>query len=533
MTVWLTPQEVKAKIGAGGELALLDVREEGVFSEAHLLHARSLPLSRLELRIRAFVPRRATPIVLIDADGDGPAAKAAEVLAACGYDNLAVLQGGIEGWRAAGLEIFSGVNVPSKAFGEFVEVSYETPRMPAAEVKALMDAGADMVVLDSRPFDEFHRMNIPSGVDSPGAELALRVHDMAPSPDTLVVVNCAGRTRSIIGCQSLINAGIPNRIVALKDGTMGWHLAGFSLETGQTRVAPAPTAAGLKRAKAVADRVAKRFGVKTISQDTLTAWEAEQDRRSLYLLDVRSPEEFLAGHRAGSRSAPGGQLVQATDEYVGTLGSRIVLIDDNGVRATMTASWLIQMGWSEAVVLQGGLAGALESGPPPLEVPGLAADEGGETVTVQELRAILDSGEPAKVIDLADSLAYRRGHIPGAAWALRGRFDGLGALLWEAGLVIVTGDDEAMLRLAEPELAAVLPKAILRRLEGGNKAWRDAGLPLESGLTWALTETDDRWYKPYDNDKGVEQRMRDYLTWEVALVEQIERDGDANFLRFD
>src|SRR3546814_14009942 len=83
--------------------------------------------------------------------------------------------------------------------------------------------------------DEYHKMNIPGGIDVPGAELVYRVRDLAPDPDTLVVVNCAGRTRSIIGCQSLINADLPNKVMALRNGTMGWHLAGLDVERGAQR----------------------------------------------------------------------------------------------------------------------------------------------------------------------------------------------------------------------------------------------------------------------------------------------------------
>ena len=108
--------------------------------------------------------------------------------------------------------------------------------------------GVRLVILDSRPYEEYHRMNIPGGIDAPGAELVYRVHDLAADPDTLVVVNCAGRTRSIIGAQSLINAGIPNKVVALKNGTMGWHLAGLELERGQTRAAAAPDGDALIKA---------------------------------------------------------------------------------------------------------------------------------------------------------------------------------------------------------------------------------------------------------------------------------------------
>src|SRR5712671_2389578 len=111
---------LRAMLLDGDELALIDVREEGVFSESHLLFARSVPLSRLELRMARLVPRRATRIVLLDA-AEGLAERAARVLDEAGYSDVAILDGGIAAWEAAGFELFSGVNVPSKAFGEFVE----------------------------------------------------------------------------------------------------------------------------------------------------------------------------------------------------------------------------------------------------------------------------------------------------------------------------------------------------------------------------------------------------------------------------
>lgn len=522
----------------GGELALMDLREEGVFSRCHLFHARSLPLSRLELNLRTMVPRRATPLVLMDAGGEagggeGVAAEAATKLAAFGYSDVTVLEGGVAAWQAAGYEIFSGVNVPSKAFGEVVEIAYDTPHLAATEVQALRESGANMVILDSRPYGEYHKMSIPGGIDSPGAELAYRVHDVAPDPETLVVVNCAGRTRSIIGCQSLVNAGIPNKLAALKDGTMGWHLAGLELAHGAEDRAADPSPEGLAKAKASAARVAARFGVRYIDRDQLAAWqvEVEAETRTLYLLDVRLPEEYAAGHLPGSRSAPGGQLVQATDEYVGVLGARLVLVDDSGVRATMTASWLIQMGWKDVAVLREGLSGDLSTVPEGREVLGLPkpAFEG---VTAHEVKAILDSGEPAAVIDLATSLDYRAGHIPGAAWGLRSRFAGLRTALATYGLIVLASADAELAQLAAADLQAEMPQVIIRLLQGGTPAWAAAGLPLEEGMTWPLGPSDDVWYKPYENEGAVEDDMRDYLTWEIALVEQLERDGDAGFQIF-
>ncbi|MBV9521336.1 MAG: thiosulfate sulfurtransferase, partial [Alphaproteobacteria bacterium] len=474
----VSARALKAMLADGAELALIDVREEGDFGRGHLLFACCIPLSRLEMRIDALVPRRGTRIVLCDGN-DGLAERAARRLMTLGYGDLAVLSGGVAAWQEAGFELFSGINVPSKAFGEFVEHHDDTPRLTAAEVKAQLDAGADMVILDSRPLAEYQAMNIPGGIDCPGAELAWRVHDAAPDPKTLVIVNCAGRTRSIIGAQSLINAGIPNAVAALKDGTMGWHLAGLALERGQSRHAPPPSAAGREKAQQAAARVARRFGVRRLDRTALAALMAEADRRSLYLFDVRTPEEYAKGHLPGARSAPGGQLVQATDTYVATRNARIVLSDDDGVRATMTASWLIQMGFDEVFVLEGGFPeGFLESGPERVRI--LDRDwTPGDFISVSELSAAIER-RAAAILDFDTSLAYRKGHIPGAFFAIRARLDRVKDRLPSAALLVATSADGVLAQLAARDLAALLG-APVKILEGGTAAWRAAGLPLAAG----------------------------------------------------
>ena len=179
----VSPQQLRGWIIDDRELALLDVREEGVFgSEGHLLFAVCLPLSRLEIDIFDRVPRKSVCIVLCDG-GEGLAERVAEKIASWGYTDISVLEGGVPAWEAAGFVVFRGVNVPSKAFGEFVEHRSGTPSVSAEELKAMIDSGADMVVLDSRPWGEYRRMSIPTGIDCPGAELAYRVHDIVPGPD--------------------------------------------------------------------------------------------------------------------------------------------------------------------------------------------------------------------------------------------------------------------------------------------------------------------------------------------------------------
>lgn len=342
--------DLKALVRSGCEYALLDVRSDQLYGSGHPLFACSTPLESFEARIVKLVPRRSVCIVLYD-DGGGETEKASAVLRKLGYTNLSILDGGLRAWRDAGYEVFSGFNVPSKAFGEVIERRYGTPHIDAAELKRRLDDGSSVIILDSRPFEEFKNMTVPSALCCPGAELVYRAFDAASENDALVVVNCAGRTRSIIGAQSLINAELPHRVVALRNGTMGWELTGFELERGADRKAPQPRPQAMAEAREAARRVARRFGVQTVDRRSLREMERQQDRRTLYVFDVRTPEEYREGHLVGARNAPGGQLVQATDVYAGVHHARIVLADTDGVRARMTASWLVQMGDAEVYVL--------------------------------------------------------------------------------------------------------------------------------------------------------------------------------------
>jgi rhodanese-related sulfurtransferase len=518
------PQSLKDMLLDRGELALIDVREELPFSEKHLLFARSVPLSRLELRMPTLVPRLATPIVLCD-DGGGLAERAAAVLQRHGYSSVSILDGGIAAWAAVGLELFSGVNVPSKAFGEFVEHDSDTPNITAPELDALIRGGADVVVLDSRPFDEFHRMSIPTGINVPGAELVLRIRDIAPSPDTTVVVNCAGRTRSIIGAQSLIDAGVPNKVMALRNGTMGWSLAGLDCDHGQERLAPDVSTGGLAWAQEAAAALAQRLGIARIDLATLDRFRAEADERSLYLLDVRDPPEYAAGHVLGALSVPGGQLVQATDHYIGTLNARVVLVDDKEVRALMTASWLRQMGWRDVYVLA---ASGTEAGWP--QPPVLGGElQPRHPITAEELAAALARGS-ATVIDLSLSRTYLAAHIPGAWFAIRARLDHALANIDAENTLVLTSEDGRLAALAEPEMETLttLPIAVLA---GGNAAWQAAGFAMTKDDPRMADAAIDAWLKPYERAANTEQAMAEYLSWEVDLLPRLARDGCADFRR--
>ncbi|MFJ4376280.1 rhodanese-related sulfurtransferase [Pseudomonas japonica] len=514
--------ELRQHLLARHELALIDVREEAPFALEHPLFAANIPLSKLEIEIYPRVPRRDTPVTVYD-DGEGLAAIAAERLRALGYSDVAVLEGGLAGWREAGGELFRDVNVPSKAFGELVESLRHTPSLAAEEVQQLLDDKADVVVLDARRFDEYQTMSIPGGISVPGAELVLRVAELAPDPATRVIVNCAGRTRSIIGTQSLVNAGIPNPVSALRNGTIGWTLAGQSLAHGQAQrfaeVSDSTRESAAQRARAVADKA----DVARISREGLLAWQAET-ARTTYLFDVRTPEEYAGGHLPGSRSTPGGQLVQETDHNASVRGARIVLVDDDGVRANMSASWLAQMGWQVAVLDGLSVDDFSETGDWQPSLPALPQPP---VVQAEQLQQWLAEGDTV-LLDFTTSANYVQRHIPGAHWAIRAQLAQALEKLPVAQRYVVTCGSSLLARFAAIDLQALTRKPVFL-LEGGTARWIAEGRALEHGETHLAVPRSDRYRRPYEGTDNPREAMQGYLDWEFGLVAQLARDGTHGF----
>ncbi|KAJ5350428.1 hypothetical protein N7541_008155 [Penicillium brevicompactum] len=513
----ITARELRKYWTNQQEIALLDVREEGPYSESHPLWALSVPVSEIEVKLPPLVPRLSAPIVVYD-DGENYVDRAATKVLALGYRNVFILEGGLSAYTLVG-EVYRDVNVPSKAFGELVESINHTPSLSAQEVKNVLESDSNFVVLDARRFTEYNTMSIPRGRSCPGGELLYRVFEAAPSPETTVIVNCAGRTRSIVGTQSLINSGIPNRVVALRNGTIGWTLEGLDLETKKTERVPAPSADASQKARRYAESWASHVGVSIIDDTQLLRFTEESQDRTLYLLDVRDPDEYAASHPAGFSNAPGGQLVQATDEWVGVRGARIVLYDTDGVRARMTASWLVQLGWevhifdTRSIVLDSLKAPAGPQWHPPQT----------GAITLDSLQAL----GGATVIDLARSPAYRKGHIPGAWFASGPEL--------ARDLKSIASDGPIILTSPDGEIAAInleeAQKATSRKvfyLAGGTAAWVAAGLPLETE-SHQLSEPIDVYKRPYEGTSNARKDMQGYLDWEYGLVAQLANDGVSGF----
>jgi rhodanese-related sulfurtransferase len=514
--------DIRRALLARTELALVDVREEDPYAKGHPLFAVNIPLSKLELEVFARIPRRDTAVTVYD-DGEGLAELAVQRLQDYGYSDVRLLEGGLQGWRDAGGELFIDVNVPSKAFGELVEHERDTPSLPAEEVSALLEQNADVVILDARRFDEYQTMSIPSGISVPGAELVLRARELAPDPKTRIIVNCAGRTRSLIGTQSLINAGLPNPIAALRNGTIGWLLAGQTLEYGQARRFAEVDESTRAQAASAAREVADRAGVRRASLAQWQQWHADAGRTT-YLFDVRTPEEFALAHLPAARSTPGGQLVQETDHFASVRGARVVLVDDDGVRANMSASWLAQMGWEVSVIDDAQHSDFTATGEWQPKDPAVSNVE---SISVQTLQQWQAEGSVA-LLDFTASANYVKQHIPGAWWALRSQLQDVLYNVPDTERYVLTCGTSRLARFALAEVEALTGQPVFL-LDGGTASWKAANLPLQSGEERLAAARTDRYRRPYEGTEAPREAMQAYLDWEFGLVAQLGRDGTHGF----
>jgi alkylation response protein AidB-like acyl-CoA dehydrogenase/rhodanese-related sulfurtransferase len=507
------------------EFAIVDVREKRAQAQAlHLIHSVPLPASQLEYDAPRLLPSLAVRVVVVDDQGGSAANAAAQRLRDIGYTNVAVLHGGVQAWQGSGLEVYTGVCAYSKAFGEYVEHQYHTPSISAQTLKAKLDARENVLVVDGRSTNEFLNFSIPSAYSVPNAELPLRVPGLVDNDQTLVVVNCAGRTRSIIGAQALINSGLANPVVALRNGTMDWLKEGFALQSAHLQEASLPEGEALQSARRSVATLNDRYGIEWINQDQLERLRQQREQRSLYIIDVRSKPEFDAGHLPGAQWVPGGELVQWLGRHVGVRNGHIVLVDDEeGLRAAVTASWLLQLNIGHVYALRTESAQRNEHAVP--QSPTLVIPEV-EQWSPALLEAALQRGEVA-LLDVSTSTEFVRGHIPGARYTHRSTIDP--AALAEHHDVrqwVLTSSDGTLAAWVAHDLRNALPG--LPVLAGGNAAWHQAGLALEPGDPALLRTAVDAEPSPYDEDDR-QAAFDAYLAWEIELFEIVSRDSTIHF----
>ena len=523
----VSPEQLNDLLRGESTFALIDVREAGEYNSSHIPGSSMISRRHLEAQIWGAVPHKDTHVVLCD-DDQRRADLSAATLEGLGYTQVSVLAGGLNRWVSRDFMSEWGTNVPSKDFGEKMEVVHHVPEIDAEELHSRMERGDKMVILDTRTPEEYRRFCIPGGRSMPNGEMPLRITDITKDldEDTTVIVNCAGRTRSIIGTRMLQRMGISNAI-GLKNGTSGWVLAGYDLETGADRVdLPEPSAEGTAAAEAYANQLASEDGVAYISTSELQALQARAESEPVYFIDVRTEEEYEAGHIPGFRWFPGGQAVQRSDDVAVVHNCPVVFCCDGTARAVFTGSWYRQMGVREVYAVNGGTGAwtasghSLEQGTPEPLV--LGRDEAVSKVKLVTPLEFINR-RLTHVVHVSTSQDFARGHVPGAHWIPSGWLELRIAELLPSkdtpiGVVCTDGRNSlfAGARLAEMGYNEVLV------LEEGMVGWRQDALDLEQGLTGVMSVPNDM--VPAGPDRNFADAIH-YLRWETQLGEKYAMPG--------
>ncbi len=516
----MTCPELAELMASKSLYAVFDVRERGEYNQRQIANAVSLPRSQIEFRIGELVSNAEIPLVVYDEGGER-ARLAARTLVALGFTSVSVLDGGIAAWEQEGRPVVSGVNVPSKAFGEKVQHEEAVPDISPQELKQLLDKNSELVILDVRTPEEYGRFCIPGGLNVPGGDLIHWADALRQKPAIKVIVNCAGRTRSIIGTAALRRLGLTN-VLELSNGTMGWLLAGYDLETNPARQGPRAPDESQSRALDLALKIAQEEKIDWTPAETIPGASGVEKSGVTYMIDVRSESEYESGHISGSINVPGGQAVQRADDFVAVRNAKIIFLSNRCARAVMAAYWYGKMGFRDVSVLQGGIHAwsesgrQLERGKARKKPLGYERAKGAvKQRRPSEMRQdVADSS--VTILDVGSSLEYQAAHLPGAKWISRGWLElRLPSRLTErSSPILITCRDGEQSVFAARTLAE-LGYSNVSVLDAGVEAWQAERFETLTGLTDCWSEPNDVVLSPsITGDKAAMQR---YLDWEIKL----------------
>ncbi|KAF1050026.1 rhodanese-like domain-containing protein [Xylophilus sp.] len=524
---FVTSSELHARLTGCGEFALLDVRDTtDLVDEGALLLAIHVPLSELPRQAPLLVPRRGTPVAVLDRDGGALAERGRRILVRLGYGDVRVVQGGVRAWQAAGHATYASSYIFGLAFATFLERVRPTPHVNAPELDAWLKRADAPLVLDTRAPSEAAVRSLPGAVQATGADTVRLALAHVADPQRAIVVHCAGYTRSITAAQGLRDAGLPNPVHLLRDGTKAWQLAGLPFVQGGHEPLPAahprlPQADAQEAAAARALRA--RFGVEAVDTEALARLDAEAPQRSTFFLDIRSAEEAAIAPLAGFRSVPHEGIWPWTPRHVGVLRARIVLGDSApGLRAASIAAWLRRQGWDEVFVHLRGPAPAASVRAAPAE----AAYTPGTTVVVRNE----DLRSDDVLADVSPSAQYARGHVPGARLVTQARLPELAAAFPGRRLVL-TAPTQRQAEEAVLDFGATAGAPPLAVLAGGNAGWAAAGRLQERGTLGAFGPVRDAVAEKWDAPDWRE-RFLALMAWEHTLPQQIAADDTLPFRDF-
>ncbi len=512
MKNFVEAKTVKNWISDNKEIAFIDVRELAQHTAGHPLFSISIPFSEFEINVEKLLPNKEVRIVLFD-NNNGISEITYKIAQNLKYTNIFILKNGIDGWVKSKFHLFDGINVPSKSFGELIEKKFKTPSITALQLSKKQKEKRDIIILDGRPFDEYNKMSIPGSVCCPNAEIPYRISELIKSSNTEIIINCAGRTRSIIGAQALINFGIKNKVYALENGTQGWFLNDFKLDHGKTKF--------LDKTPSNEKINELRNRIVSLLQNIVEIIDFNQAQKLInnknittYIFDVRT-KTYPKKELSQIRNVPGGQLIQATDKYIGVLKSHVIVFDDGDlVRAGMTALWLKKMNFHCYVV---------NESPVKIKKLNLKQEVNFETSPINLIK--LENFKNLKdipIFDIRNSIDYCKKRIKNSVWT--NRYIITKKMSKYVKSMIIVTNDLPKASLIVSDLQKKDPDSVVQVYH-----WNETD--VEQFLDYIdlkKVELDEKFidfnFHTHLRHKGNKEHAKNYLKWEIDLIKKMDEE---------
>ena len=518
MKNFVEAKTVKNWVSDDKEIAFIDVRELAQHTAGHPLFSISIPLSEFEINVENLVPNKKVRMVLFD-NNNGISEITYRLAKNLKYTNIFILKNGVDGWVKSKFHLFDGINVPSKSFGELVEKKFKTPSITALQLSKKQKEKKDIIILDGRPFDEYNKMSIPGSVCCPNAEIPYRIFELIKRSNTEIIINCAGRTRSIIGTQALINFGIKNKVYALENGTQGWFLANLKLDHGKIKfLDKTPKNEKINKLRS---KIVNLLENKVEIIDFNQAQKLINDKNiSTYVFDVRTSSNQKK-ELSKIRNVPGGQLIQATDKYIGVLKSHVIVFDDGDlVRAGMTALWLKKMNYHCYVV---------NESPKRMKNLNLKHDVNFRAnpinlIKLENLKNLKDT----IIFDIRNSIDYCKKRIKKSVWT--NRLIIANQMPHYVKAIILVTNDLPKASLIVSDLKEKDPKYVVQVYH-----WNETD--IENYLDYIDTkeiELDEKFidfnFHTHLRHQGNKEHAKNYLKWETDLIKNMDEE-EREFFR--
>jgi rhodanese-related sulfurtransferase len=233
----LGPLQASMRLAAedGRPRQFIDVRELRELADGTAVGAVQVPSGQIVQRTDEHVVTRGAGLVLID-DGGARAFIAAHWLRLLGVEEVSVVAGGMDAWRAAGLPVGAFVKDPDPAGLDAARALVTTIDVEGALM--LLEEGATVLSVDYS--DVYARGHLEGASWSGLSDLLAGQAIGLPQSDAPVLLTCADGRASLLAAAALRSHGF-ERVVVLEGGTAAWCASGQQLVADRGNLPEWPT----------------------------------------------------------------------------------------------------------------------------------------------------------------------------------------------------------------------------------------------------------------------------------------------------